>query len=78
MGYSLLTNRRLPLNVQSYGQKEEACMPQRNCVRLVVEVDPDLADRLTAWVKSREVTRKQVIIAALEEYFARHEPHREE
>lgn len=47
-------------------------MTQRHFVRLVVEVEPDLADRLAAWVQERNTTRKQVIIEALEEYFARH------
>jgi hypothetical protein len=47
-------------------------MAQWHFVRLVVEVEPDLADRRAAWIQDRDATRKQVIIDALEEYFTRH------
>lgn len=47
-------------------------MQPRNFVRIVLEVEPELAARVAQWAQQHDMTRKQLIVAALEEYFARH------
>ena len=41
--------------------------------RILADVAPKLEEKIRSWASSHQMTRKQLIIQALEEYFIRHE-----